>query len=60
MTDERLDKSLVTAMKDTHSEESAGLTDFEIEKLNARRMLRVASWSTVFCMKIYSPIVSKC
>jgi hypothetical protein len=49
MTTEHLDKGLVTAMKDAHAEETVGLTEIEIEKLNARRMLRVAGWSTVFC-----------
>ena len=44
MTDEKLDKGLVTAMKDAHGEETVGMTELEIEKINARRMLRVAGW----------------
>jgi len=48
LTAEQLDKGLVSAMKDAHAEETAGMTEIEIEKLNARRMLRVAGWSTVF------------
>ena len=34
---------------DVHSVETEGLSELEIEKINARRMLRVATWSTVFC-----------
>jgi hypothetical protein len=49
ITQETLDKGLLTAMKDAHAEETVGLSEIEIEKLNARRMLRVASWSTIFC-----------
>jgi hypothetical protein len=49
MTEDKLDKGLVTAMKDAQAEETAGMTELEIEKVNARRMLRVAGWSTVFC-----------
>jgi amino acid permease len=48
MTEEKIDQGLLTAMKDSHAEETAGLSEFEIEKVNARRMLRVAGWSTVF------------
>jgi hypothetical protein len=58
MTDETLDKGLVTAMKDAHADETAGLSELEIEKINARRMLRVAAWSTVFCAFICSLISS--
>jgi hypothetical protein len=58
MTAEHLDKGLVTAMKNAHAEETAGMTELEIEKLNARRMLRVAGWSTVFCKLVRLPISS--
>jgi hypothetical protein len=53
---EELDKSLITAMKDSHAEVAVGLSEIEIEKLNARRMMRVAGWSTVFCMFISASI----
>jgi hypothetical protein len=53
MTEDRLDKGLVTAMKDAHAEETVGMSELEIEKVNARRMLRVAGWSTVFCAFFY-------
>lgn len=49
IADDKLDIGLVTAMKDAQAEETAGMTEIEIEKVNARRMLRVAGWSTVFC-----------
>jgi hypothetical protein len=55
MTEEKIDQGLLTAMKDSHAEETAGLSEFEIEKVNARRMLRVAGWSTVFCKHFCSP-----
>jgi hypothetical protein len=29
------------------------MSELDIEKLNARRMLRVASWSTVFCTLVH-------
>jgi len=48
MTQDKIDPSLIASMKEAHAEETAGLSELEIEKLNARRMLRVAGWSTVF------------
>jgi len=42
------DSSIVEKMHQSHAEETVGMSDIEVEKLNARRMLRVATWSTVF------------
>lgn len=48
------DSSIVEKMHQSHAEEIVGMSEMEVEKLNARRMLRVATWSTVFCM--FSPL----
>ena len=38
----------ISDVKDVHMRETEGLSALEVEKINARRALRVASWSTVF------------
>lgn len=48
-SDETKDYAMVLSMRQVHFEETAGMSDLEIEKVNARRMLRVAGWSTIFC-----------
>lgn len=44
-----LEQGLVIAMKESQVEATAGLSELEVEKLNARRLIRVVSWSTMFC-----------
>ncbi|KIM78709.1 hypothetical protein PILCRDRAFT_582831 [Piloderma croceum F 1598] len=43
-----LEQGLVIAMKESQVEATAGLSELEVEKLHARRLIRVVSWSTIF------------
>lgn len=43
------DSNIVVTMRESHAKEAEGMNDLDVEKLNARRMLRVAGWSTIFC-----------
>lgn len=59
-SDEKKDDRMMVSIRQAHGEETAGMSDLDIEKVNARRMLRVAGWSTIFCKRasFFSLIVS--
>jgi hypothetical protein len=42
---------MAVSMRQARAEETAGMSDLEIEMVNAQRMLRVAGWSTIFCAR---------
>jgi hypothetical protein len=58
MTHKELEQGLVTAMKENQVEAMAGLSELEIEKLHARRLIRVVSWSTIFCALLHLSFLS--
>ena len=48
---DEVDGGVEVTVKEVHRAETEGLTELEVEMVNARRAMRTATWGIVFCKK---------
>jgi hypothetical protein len=58
MAHKELEQGLLTAMKGTQVEATAGLSKLVVEKLHACCLIRIVSWLTIFCALLHLSFLS--